>query len=92
MAILFGASTRRRRYVHQVALLLRISDSLKVSQSKRLNWHEGDKEDILALLTRIVRSHITTMPASDHSGALKKPLTSDVRFMGEGMDEIPEDE
>lgn len=32
------------------------------------------------------------MPPSDRSGVLKEPLTSDVRFMGEDMDEIPEDE
>ena len=92
MAILFGASTRRRRYVHQVALWLVFSDNLQVLQSKRLNWYEGDKEHILALFTRVVRSHNATMPAPGHSGSLKEPLTPDVRFMGEGMHEIPEDE
>lgn len=73
---------RRRRYVHQVAPLLVFSDNLKVSQSKRLNWYEGDKEHILALFTIVVRSH-NAMPAPGHSGLLKEPLTPDVRFMGE---------
>lgn len=69
-----------------------LTDSLKVSQSKRLDWYEGDKEVIFALLTRIVQSHIATMPPSSHSEAFKEPVTPDVRFMGEGMDEVLDDE
>lgn len=45
----------------------------------------------MALLRLILRANIEATPAYDPLGALKTPVTKDMRFMGEGMDEIPDD-